>query len=727
MNSFAKTKMSSSRQNVAVLGARGMTGQALQRLVAKDDAGKTWFFCTRDDVDLTDETALYSWLKAKRISQVINVAAVVGGITFNISHPLSTLDQNLRLATSVLGACHKADIQDVVSILSTCIFPVKHQTAFSEHQIFDGAPHVTNKGYAYAKRMLLALSQAYADQCGRNYVCVVPPNLYGPFDKFDEEKAHVVGALIRKFAQAEEATSDTGRTVRVYGTGAARRQFMFCDDLASLLVWALDAYKDTGEPLIVADDGDVTIKDVVGILQSNFDGTISIEWDTTKPDGQLEKKALNLKLRRLLPDWRPTPIEEGIRQTVAWYRSQCMGQTFPLCCNNLPSSDIETAVNLLRSGKQLSMGPETRAFEKEFAAFMKVEDSLFVNSGSSANLLAVVAAMHPDRPPAKRLVPGDRVAVPALCWSTTVAPLITQGLIPVFVDVDPSTLQISLDDLEAKASGIKALMLVHVLGSCPDMDRLMALVKDYNMVLIEDSCEAMGNTWKGKRLGTFGDFGTFSTFYSHHMTSVEGGFVVAMNPKDRLCLRGMRAHGWIRHLPAEVQADYKAAHPDIDPRFLFVDIGFNMRPLDLCAAIGRNQLKRLEASNRCRRENYEAVYTRLQAKAPLVHMVLPPKDAEVAFLALPLLFPPSTNLENLQGELEGSGVETRPIISGNFLRQPMMKRWLPDEAMGDPAAFTGAETVHHQGIYIGLHGVPWSPAYCDALCDKIVKALCVAN
>jgi CDP-6-deoxy-D-xylo-4-hexulose-3-dehydrase len=708
-----------------------MTGQALQRFALGDDPAKRdWFFCTRKEVDLAKEEALYEWLAEHKVTQVINVAAVVGGITFNMSHPLSTLDQNLRLATSVLGACHRAGIQDVVSILSTCIFPVRHQKAFVESDIFDGEPHHTNGPYAHAKRMLLALSRAYANQHGRNYVCVVPPNLYGPHDKFDEERAHVVGALVRKFAFAEQAAEPGGRTVSIYGSGVARRQFMFCDDLAGLLVWALESYKDAAEPLILADDGDLAIKDLVATIASNFAEDIRLDWDTTKPDGQLQKKALNLKMRRFLPGWKATPIEEGIRRTVAWYREThgCpeplapinLKLRFPLCCNNLPKEDLDVAIELMRSGDQLSMGPETAAFEKEFAAFMGVEESLFVNSGSSANLLAVVAAMHPDRPVGKRLCRGDRVGVPALCWSTTVAPLVTQGLTPVFVDVDPLTLQISLDHLESKAKDLKGLMTVHVLGSCPDMDRLMAIVKDHSLVLIEDSCEAMGNKWKGRRLGTFGDFGTFSTFYSHHMTSIEGGFVLANDPGDRLRLRGMRAHGWIRHLPSDVRETYAESHKDIDPRFLFVDVGFNMRPLDLCAAIGRCQLRRLEETNGFRRANYEAIYNGLNGRKG-IRLPSPPGEAEVAYLALPLLFPPGVDLKRVQTALEETGVETRPIISGNFLRQPMMKRWGVETE--NPATFEGAEAIHRHGIYVGLHGVAWASAYCDALCARILCSM----
>lgn len=307
------------RIQIAVLGANGMVGRALQRLSSLEKKeGEGWVFCTRKEVDLRNEADLTQWLKDNGITHVINVAAVVGGLTFNISHPLRLLDENLRLATSVLGACHAAGVQHMVSVLSTCIFPDKHCASFSEEHLFDGAPHDSNSGYAYAKRILFSLSRAYALRHGRNYTCVAPPNLYGPHDRFDEEQGHVVSALIGKFLKAEQSSV---KKVEVYGTGVARRQFMFCDDLAFLLVWALHHYKDTQSPLIVAPDDDILIKELVTTIAVNFESDIEVEWDRTKPDGQITKKALNEKMRLFLPKWTPTPLDVGIRKTVDWYRS----------------------------------------------------------------------------------------------------------------------------------------------------------------------------------------------------------------------------------------------------------------------------------------------------------------------------------------------------------------------------------------------------------------------
>lgn len=308
------------KTHIAVLGSNGMVGRALQRLsLERGKEDERWVFCTRKEVDLRDEARLTQWFTDNSITHVINVAAVVGGLTFNISHPLRLLDENLRLATSVLGACHAAGVQHMVSVLSTCIFPDKHCASFSEEHLFDGAPHDSNAGYAYSKRILFSLSRAYALKHGRNYTCVAPPNLYGPHDRFDEEQGHVVGALIGKFFKAEQSGV---KKVEVYGTGVARRQFMFCDDLAFLLVWALHHYKDTLSPVIVAPDGDILIKDLVTTIAGNFESDIEVEWDATKPDGQITKKASNKKMRGFLAEWAPTPLDVGIRKTVEWYKSQ---------------------------------------------------------------------------------------------------------------------------------------------------------------------------------------------------------------------------------------------------------------------------------------------------------------------------------------------------------------------------------------------------------------------
>jgi GDPmannose 4,6-dehydratase len=296
---------------------------------------------TRLDVDLRCADATTRLLKGMipQPRAVINVAAVVGGITFNMANPVATLEDNLLLATSVLRACHEADVPKVVSVLSTCIFPTRHEAAFDEGAVHDGPPHDTNAGYAYAKRALLALSQAYSAQYGREYVCVTPCNLFGSGDKFDEARAHVVGALVRRFVEAAEvaqadksagtvgATDTTPPTVAVYGTGAPLRQFLFADDAARLIAWAVDNWHDAATALILAPDDEVSIKDLAETIRDAVREQcavhVAIAWDATKPDGQMRKRALNTRLRSHLPPaaFTFTPLRTAIAETVQWYRA----------------------------------------------------------------------------------------------------------------------------------------------------------------------------------------------------------------------------------------------------------------------------------------------------------------------------------------------------------------------------------------------------------------------
>ena len=393
----------------------------------------------------------------------------------------------------------------------------------------------------------------------------------------------------------------------------------------------------------------------------------------------------------------------------------------PLTVSTLGPEERCAAAALLLSDRQLSMGAECAAFEAEFAAYMGggggvAGSALFVNSGSSANMLAVMAALTGPRALRRGI---DKVAVPALCWSTTVSPFLLVGIEPVFIDVDPATLQIDLRDLDSKLAAdpsIRCLMLVHVLGGCADMHAILRTVAVHGLVLIEDACEAMGNSFDGRRLGTFGDFGTFSTFFSHHMTSIEGGFLLCKSAADAETACAMRAHGWTRHLSAAAADAAAAAHPDIDRRFLFIEAGLNFRPTEVNAVIGRIQLRKLDAMNAVRRQNLAALRTALSARGFAGY--IPAWDPAIALLAIPIMFR-SVTAARASAALEQRGVQTRPVISGNFTRQPVLRKWLPCSAAAiEPAAFPGAEAVHTQGLYIGLHSelIADVAALADAIC-----------
>ena len=227
-------------------------------------------------------------------------------------------DGNMRMALNVYKCAHEAGVQKLVSCLSTCIFPdhiCRSGTPIDETMLHTGPPHPSNEGYAYAKRMLDVLNKTYNSQHGRQYTSVIPTNIYGPHDNFHLANAHVIPALIHKAFHAEREKG----TLKVAGTGEPLRQFIYSQDLAKLLVWTLEHY-DSTEPLIlsVPPEHEISIGDVAQMIASEFD--IPIEYDTSKANGQHRKTASNSKLKSLLPDFEFTPIDMGIKFTVAWFK-----------------------------------------------------------------------------------------------------------------------------------------------------------------------------------------------------------------------------------------------------------------------------------------------------------------------------------------------------------------------------------------------------------------------
>ena len=217
---------------------------------------------------------------------------------------------------------------------------------------------------------------------------------------------------------------------------------------------------------------------------------------------------------------------------------------YPLLDNAFSKKDLKIGSQVLKSGK-ITMSYKTSSFEKNFAKKINSKFSLMTNSGSSANLLSVAVACNPMRK--KHLRPNDEVLIPSVCWSTSLWPLVQYNLKPIFVDVNASTLNMDIEDLKKKITKkTKAIMCVHILGMSTDMNEIKKIAKKYKLILFEDTCESLGSKFNNNNLGTIGDFGTFSFYYSHQITSGEGGMVVCKNKQDYNILKCMRSHGWSR-------------------------------------------------------------------------------------------------------------------------------------------------------------------------------------
>lgn len=386
---------------------------------------------------------------------------------------------------------------------------------------------------------------------------------------------------------------------------------------------------------------------------------------------------------------------------------------FPLISQGFDVREIVAAVDSLLTGR-ITMGARVLEFERAFAEFLNVPHAVMVNSGSSANLLAVAAAGNPLR--RKHLRPGDEVIVPAVTWSTSVWPVIQLGYRPVFVDVDPRTLNVSIDDLRRRITPeTRGMVSVHILGNASDMQAVSGIANEFNLILLEDTCESLGSESRGQKLGTIGEFGTFSFYYSHHITTGEGGAVICHTQEDADLLRSLRAHGWTRELSNRTEVEN--AYPDIDPRFLFVNAGFNVRPLEIQAAFGLQQLARVKTMNSTRNENLTRLRHALEAHARWdrqLTFVEPGPGMSPAWFGCPLMLRPELMAKRrvYLEYLSASGVENRPIVSGNFIRQPGLA------AFGihlDPTDYPGAERVHNCGFFIGLH--------TDTLSDALVSQL----
>ena len=355
------------------------------------------------------------------------------------------------------------------------------------------------------------------------------------------------------------------------------------------------------------------------------------------------------------------------------------------------------------------MASQTRKFEEAFAKKIGSKYALMVNSGSSANLLSIFAAGNPLRK--NRLKKGDEVIIPVLCWSTSLWPIVQFGLKPIFIDINPITLNVNEDELIKKInSKTKCIFTVNVHGNSCDLFKVKKIAKRKNIILIEDNCESLGSKLKKKYLGTFGDFGTFSFFYSHQITSGEGGMIVCNNDSDYEILFALRSHGWLggtRFYPRRLKSYnyYAKKYPKLDPRYIFVNSGFNLRPTDIQASIGLNQFKRLNKLISNRKYNRKKIIDSIKEDERWKNQftfIKASKNVNPSWMGLPVILNERFKKKKMLflNYLDKKGIETRPIISGAFTNQPATKLY---NLNPKKKYFKNAQKVQDLGFLIGLH------------------------
>lgn len=383
----------------------------------------------------------------------------------------------------------------------------------------------------------------------------------------------------------------------------------------------------------------------------------------------------------------------------------------PLMENNITAEDRATVIEFLKGDPILTQSENVRAFEREWSEWLGVKHSVFVNSGSSANFITMAALRHLRGP--------GEVLVPTLTWVSDIASVLAAGFTPVFVDLDPRTLAMAPRRiLEALTERTRAVFLTHAQGFDGLDDTVLDELRARGIPLIEDVCESHGATHGGKKAGTFGLASNFSFYFAHHMSTIEGGMVSTDDDEFFQACRMLRSHGMVREASdPEVRARWVAAHPDLNPQFIFAWPTCNYRSSEINAVIGRSQLKRLDDNNARRTENFRLFLSRLD---PELYRTDYKVEGSVNY-AFPLVLRRADEglRDRLEARMRENGIEFRRgnAGGGNQLRQPYLEGIAPPKEEL-PRLYPEVDHIHFFGYYIGNYP-SLSAERVERLCDVL--------
>ena len=361
--------------------------------------------------------------------------------------------------------------------------------------------------------------------------------------------------------------------------------------------------------------------------------------------------------------------------------------------NNITPSDLEGVIEFLKhEAPILTQSNQVKSFEQEWSRWLGVKHSVFVNSGSSANLLTMAAL--------REIAGPGEIVVPTLTWVSDIASVLQCGFTPVFVDINPKTLGMDTRQVVDKITPhTKAVFLTHVLGYNALDEQLLAELETRKVSLIEDVCESHGATFTGRKLGTFGLASNFSFYYAHHMSTIEGGVISTDDSRLYEILRMLRSHGMVREAEStDLKRSYSDRHPDLNPDFIFAFPAYNVRSTEINAVIGRAQLKRLDENNRMRTDNLKLFLSHLDGNKFQTDFITE-GSCNYAFTLI-LKRPDSVLRDHLENALHQARVEFRRGTSGggNQLRQPYLKKLVGDREF---EKYPHVDHVHFYGFYIG--------------------------
>jgi len=367
---------------------------------------------------------------------------------------------------------------------------------------------------------------------------------------------------------------------------------------------------------------------------------------------------------------------------------------YELTSSSWGPEEIEALQRVIQSGR-FTMGEQVRRFEDAFAARFGMQHAVMANSGSSANLIAVAALTYRSQQPLQRC---DEVIVPAISWATTFHPLQQYGLKLRFVDVDLQTLNMDVSKLKAALTPrTRMVVAVSILGNPAPLDVIRSICDERGIILFEDNCESMGASLNGRLCGTFGHINTFSTFYSHHISTMEGGLLLTNDTEIDHLARAIRNHGWARDLPPDSTLGTRHADPFFEA-YRFVVPGYNVRPLEMCGAVGLEQLRKLDGMLRIRRANAARFVGRFQDDD---RFIIQREHGSSSWFSFTIILNPARNIDRdkVMDALRRAQIEFRMITGGCFPRHEAI-RYFDYEIAGGIA---NATTAHNHGFFVGNH------------------------
>ena len=694
-------------KKLLITGSSGMVG----RNIIEYPKARDYHLLTPSsaELNLLDKNALDSYIKAHKPDIVVHCAGLVGGIIANMNNLDKFLTQNALMALNLINSCRESSIKNLLNIASSCIYPRNAPNPLRESSLLSGAFEPTNEGYALAKVLSLKLCEYISGADSRYlYKTIIPCNLYGKYDKFDTQNAHLIPAVI---ARIHEAKTQGASEISVWGNGSARREFMYVGDLADFVFYALNRFESLPQNLNVGVGSDYSIDEYYHAIAKivGFKGKFSHDLD--KPTG-MERKCVDIANLKSFGWSAKTSLESGIRQTYEYYLEKGKStmqnlSSYPFANSNIDSYPLASstwdnceiqAINEVIKSDFFTMGAKVAEFESDFAKFVGAKYAVMTSSGSTANLIATAALFYTKNPLLKK---GDEVIVPAVSWSTTYYPLFQYGLKLKFVDIDLNTLNYDLNALNRAISDkTKMIMCVNLLGNPNDFDAIDAMIKGKDIILLEDNCESMGATYNSKQAGTFGIMGTFSTFYSHHIATMEGGFVVTDNKELYHILLCLRAHGWTRNLPKQNLVSGTKSDDDFSESFKFILPGYNVRPVEMSGAIGVEQLKKFPSFLANRRANAKYFTKLFKDNADFM---IQREIGQSSWFGFALIIKPTSKLKRsavLQA-LRQANIEYRPIVTGDFTQNPVIK-YFDYEIFGE---LKNAKYMHENGFFVGNHHI----------------------